>query len=109
MIRRSKRRRLVQGDKTLMFTEAKARAPVRIDRSMPSTYEEYVEQREERERLAARHRHFATAVASDAASPQAVAGAGAGANDDGVDDDGAVGDIAVLTSATDEVEQEPQS
>lgn len=46
--RRNKRKKLIQGDRILMFCEPRRREPVRIDRSVPATWEEYEQLRDER-------------------------------------------------------------
>ena len=67
-MRRRKTRSLARGNKIYMFAPPVKRAPVRIDRSMPATFEEYLDEKSERERLAKRDRLLAAASASAAPS-----------------------------------------
>jgi len=69
-------RKLVDGDRIMLLQPKLRRAPVRVDRTMPSTYEEYVEQREEREWEAARAKllaardGFGSSTSIELASPK---------------------------------------
>ena len=80
MTRKRKRERLVIGDRIMILAPPRKRGPVRIDRSVPATWEEYEQLRDERRLEDERSKLFA-ALRSASAGEQGEDGEDAGATD----------------------------